>query len=129
MCAESQRRSASEAPAREPIGVIVNAVRRQHPDVGPLRVITHKFNTDHGAADPLNHLRVTFDLRHVPADTALGCLYDTALVSYAVRDGAIHFYLHDYRGRVPPLTASEAVTERAAELYNGAYRKLWHASH
>jgi hypothetical protein len=69
-----------QAPAREPVAVIVNAVRRQHPDVRRLRVITHKFNTDHGAADPLNHRRVTFDLRDVPADTALGCLYDTALV-------------------------------------------------
>lgn len=110
-----------DAPAREPVAVILNAVRKQHPDVRRLRVVTHKFNTDRGVADPLNHLGVTCDLRNIPADKALGYLYDTALVGNAVRDGAIHFYVHDYRGRVPPLTASE----RAAELCDAAYWKLW----
>jgi len=118
-----------EAPASEPVAAILNAVQQQHPGVRRLRIVIHKFDTDEGAVDPLNHLQVTFDLRHVPADKALDHLLDTALVGHAVRDGAIHFYVHDYRGRVPPLTASEAVIERSTELYNGAYWKLWEVLH
>lgn len=108
-----------DAPVGVAVSAILGALHQQHPELGRIRIVSHRFTLSDGTSvDLLKCCRVSCDLRQVRASRAIRHIGVDSDVGFRheIRHGSVHFFQHTGCIIFTPPTFSEYLSDRIDDL-------------